>query len=345
MSCLVPVLDMLCPMHLILSPKGRVRAIGRTLRKVLHPTTVDDARFLELFEIQRPGGIDTFSDLRAAAGQKIALRLRQRRQTMLQGVAAPMDDGGLALNLSFGISVIDAVRDYGLSAGDFPVTDLTVEMLYLVEAKSLAMEASRHLNMRLRSAMIAAEEQAFTDTLTGLKNRRALDHVLPRALEAGRPVGLLSLDLDLFKAVNDTHGHAAGDAILQHVAQCMLDETRDADTLARVGGDEFIILLPGMRRIEPAIELAKRLITRIEVPLRYGSNDLQVSASIGIVLSNDLDAPDPAQTIEAADRALYEAKREGRGTFAVHEPEAPRPAASPTQHNPRRPARSPARSK
>lgn len=94
-------------------------------------------------------------------------------------VAGP-SEGQSIVNLSFGISVVDAVSDYSLNSADFAATDLTIEMLYLVEAKSAAMEASRKLNLRLQGAMIAAEEQAFTDTLTGLKNRRAMDHVLAR---------------------------------------------------------------------------------------------------------------------------------------------------------------------
>ena len=119
-------------------------------------------------------------------------------------------------------------------------------MLYLVEAKSAAMDESRALNSRLQGAKIAAEEQAFTDTLTGLKNRRALDHVMARLLAMGEVFSCMHVDLDYFKSINDTLGHAAGDHVLQVVAQVLVAETRAPDTIARVGGDEFVILVHDM---------------------------------------------------------------------------------------------------
>ena len=152
--------------------------------------------------------------------------------------------------------------DYALVSSDFAATDLAIEMLYLVEAKSAAMEASRKLNLRLQGAMIAAEEQAFTDTLTGLKNRRAMDHVLARLIEAGREFALMHIDLDFFKAVNDTLGHAAGDHVLQNVARIMVEETRSDDTVARVGGDEFVILFDGLTDRETLVRVAERIIQK-----------------------------------------------------------------------------------
>ena len=125
---------------------------------------------------------------------------------------------------------------HALSGADFPVTDLAVELLFLVEANTAAMEASRHLNLRLQGAKIGAEEQAYTDTLTGLKNRRALEHILARLRITHASFALLRLDLDCFKSVNDTRGHSAGDHVLQQVAHRMVHETRDSDTIARVGG-------------------------------------------------------------------------------------------------------------
>lgn len=194
-------------------------------------------RFLDRFDLRRPRAVMSMADLMASSGVKLHLRFRDPPATGLKGVLMPLPGGqGAIVNLSFGISILDAVRDYRLTSGDFAATDLAIEMLYLVEAKSAAMEASRLLNQRLQGARIAAEEQAFTDTLTGLKNRRAMDHVLGRVIATQMPFAVMHVDLDFFKAVNDRLGHAAGDHVLQEVARIMIDATRRGkDTVARTG--------------------------------------------------------------------------------------------------------------
>ena len=133
-------------------------------------------------------------------------------------------------------------------------------MLYLIEAKSAAMTESRKLNTRLQGAKIAAEEQAYTDTLTGLKNRRAMDHVLSKFIDVGEKFGLMQVDLDFFKAVNDTMGHAAGDHVLLEVAKILVEETRNDDLVARVGGDEFVLLFHKLTDLEQLNDIANRII-------------------------------------------------------------------------------------
>ncbi|MFP4275581.1 MAG: GGDEF domain-containing protein, partial [Paracoccaceae bacterium] len=155
-------------MHARLDAEGTIRHAGPTLRKLCDGAPPEGARFLDLFELTRPRGIASMADLAASSGTRLNLRLRGGPRTRLKGVLARVPEGGAVVNLSFGISILDAVRDYALTNADFAATDLAMEMLYLVEAKSAAMEASRMLNLRLRGAMIAAEEQAYTDTLTGL---------------------------------------------------------------------------------------------------------------------------------------------------------------------------------
>lgn len=148
----------------------------------------------------------------------------------------PTLDGGAFLNLSFGIGVAEAVRRHALTVEDFAATDLTVEMLYLVEAKTAVMDELRNLNRRLQGAKVAAEEQALTDQLTGLRNRRALDLQMKALIRLGASFGLMHIDLDFFKQVNDTLGHAAGDHVLREVARVLTQETRATDMAARVGG-------------------------------------------------------------------------------------------------------------
>ncbi len=308
------VLDMLCPMHVMISRTGHITHVGATLRKLRPELDWVGARFLEVFALKRPRAVTSIAHLRESVGIKLHLQLRDAPATELKGVAVESgSEDALIVNLSFGISVVDGVRTYDLTHADFAPTDLATEMLYLVEAKSTAMEAWRKLNLRLQGAMIAAEEQAFTDTLTGLKNRRAIDHVIARALERDSQFALMQLDLDFFKRVNDTLGHAAGDHVLQTVARIMVDETRSEDTVARLGGDEFVIVLPDVRDVAALRRIGARMIKRLEVPIPFEGSDCCISASIGTVFFEPGSGADMRRLLDDVDVALYASKRAGRG--------------------------------
>nr|WP_319949263.1 diguanylate cyclase [uncultured Shimia sp.] len=315
-------LDVLCPMHAVLDRDGVVCHSGPTLQKVYDKTDLIGTKFLDLFEVLRPRTINDMGSLLGTAGAKLHLRKSNMLQTALKGVLVPLPDtGGAIVNLSFGISIMEGVRDYALTEADFAATDLTIEMLYLIEAKSAAMEASRKLNLRLQGAMIAAEEQAFTDTLTGLKNRRAVDHILPRLIEHGAKFSCFQMDLDFFKAVNDTHGHPAGDHVLQHVARVLVEETRSDDCVARVGGDEFVLLFSGPKSRIQMSSIARRIIDRIETPVIFKGAECRISASIGIAVSDDVDPLCADAVLAAADSALYQCKNAGRATYAFYAPD------------------------
>lgn len=311
-------LDTLCPMHVTLDKTGHITGTGPTLQKLRPNSLMVGQRFLELFELTRPQAVTDMADLLAHSGAKLHLQLRDAPRTALKGVAMPIDQGAV-LNLSFGISVLDAVRDYALTSADFAATDLTIELLFLVEAKSAAMEASRKLNQRLQGAKIAAEEQAFTDTLTGLKNRRAMNHVLSRMAAAPQPFALMNLDLDFFKAVNDSLGHAAGDHVLQVAARIMVEETRDQDMVARTGGDEFVLVFDGLRDRRRLGGIARRLVARLQEPVPIDGQLCNISASIGTVLSVQSPGREPADLLHKADVALYASKRAGRGCHTFYD--------------------------
>lgn len=319
------LLDVLCPMHAILDATGHIVHAGASTHKLHGTGSAIGARFLEFFEMKRPRVATTMRELRQMAGVKLHLQLRAAPRTELKGVLVPLGEapafgpaGGAIVNLSYGISVLDAVNDFSLTSADFAPTDLAVEMLYLVEAKSAAMEASRKLNLRLQGAKVAAEEQAFTDTLTGLRNRRAMDKVLTRLMETEQDFALLNLDLDYFKAVNDNLGHAAGDFVLQRVAQIMVNETRDSDTIVRTGGDEFVLVFDRLTNRKRVDEICERLIQRLEEPISFNGQDCRISASIGATLSCDYKMPALEQMMEDADMALYEAKARGRGQHVIY---------------------------
>ena len=174
------------------------------------------------------------------------------------------------------------------------------------------------------STLMATQERlerlAFHDPLTGLPNRLLfrdrLDHALLRARREGHQVALLFVDLDHFKRVNDTFGHPAGDQLLRQVAQRLSAALRNEDTVARVGGDEFVVILEGLGDDTDVAEVAEQIIERFGEPLILGDERLLVSLSIGISLYPD-DADDASKLLERADRALYRTKAGGRNGYRL----------------------------
>jgi len=161
---------------------------------------------------------------------------------------------------------------------------------------------------------------ATTDSLTGLANRNLYHQRLNDAIEAadasGDSVALLAIDLDNFKPVNDTLGHPAGDKVLKAIAQRLLRLCRSNDLLARVGGDEFSLLVTSIEAAEPLDSLAERLIDAVAEPIRLDGEMVYLGVSVGIARYPG-EAKDAEQLIQHADRALYQAKHAGKNTWQV----------------------------
>jgi diguanylate cyclase (GGDEF)-like protein len=169
----------------------------------------------------------------------------------------------------------------------------------------------------------ARDHAALHDPLTGLANRSLiLDHLnlaLARAARRGTLTAVLFLDLDDFKRVNDTLGHAAGDELLVSVARRLGPAVRPADTLGRWGGDEFVVVCEDLERVSDGPAIVHRVAAAFDLPFEINGTLLSVEASIGVALSGG-DDDQPAALIHAADLAMYRAKRgDGDGERAGHE--------------------------
>ena len=163
-----------------------------------------------------------------------------------------------------------------------------------------------------RAAEAMSEHLALHDPLTALPNKRLLSDRLAIALSVARRaktrIGAIFVDLDGFKPVNDTWGHMAGDAVLRQIAQRLQSAMRQSDTVARVGGDEFVVLATGVEQRAELERLVDRLLAAIERPCEIEAGTAMVSASIGMAVYPD-DATEPSELIRRADAAMYEAKR------------------------------------
>lgn len=184
----------------------------------------------------------------------------------------------------------------------------------------LVMTRMMGLNRRLMSVSVELQERASTDLLTGLANRTEFHDRLQLALapldQAGE-VAVLLLDLDDFKDVNDTHGHAAGDALLEVAAQRLRQVVRSEDLVARLGGDEFAMLFRGPEAVAHALTVGKRAVDAFAEPVEVNGTSVHVGASVGLATS--CDGGDLDRVMREADVAMYTAKRLGKSRFARYD--------------------------
>ena len=161
------------------------------------------------------------------------------------------------------------------------------------------------------------------DPLTGLINRALfrdrLIHAMARSKRKDQPLAVMLLDLDRFKAVNDTLGHDIGDQLLKEVATRLMECVREVDTVARLGGDEFTAILEGISGEDDVLVVAKRIVDSIGSPFQIGPHNISIGVSIGITLYPS-DDEDLDELLRHADKAMYAAKQQGGGRYHFHSP-------------------------
>jgi diguanylate cyclase (GGDEF)-like protein/PAS domain S-box-containing protein len=206
---------------------------------------------------------------------------------------------------------IVAARTRSLMFRNLELDRLNAELRQLTEG----------LEETVRQRTAALVHQAQHDALTGLPNRRLLAERLERALATaaryGRSVGLLFLDLDGFKTVNDAYGHDAGDEVLVEVARRLSASLRGSDTLARLSGDEFVVLITEMHRWDDAREIGEALLERVAAPYLVKGCEVRLTVSIGVSIYPD-DASDATTLQQRADAAMYLAKDGGKNQVRFH---------------------------
>jgi len=190
----------------------------------------------------------------------------------------------------------------------------------------LAQALGTHLYMAVMQRRVEdmIRHQASHDPLTGLPNRLLFDKRLSLALVSahqwGEMLAVMFLDLDRFKTINDTLGHASGDQLLQQVAHRLAKCLKPSDTIARWGGDEFTLILPQVRSAHDATEIAKRIIKALKTPFEFHGQEIHVTTSIGIALA-PYDGEDAETLLKNADMAMYRAKQQGKNDFQLYAPD------------------------
>jgi diguanylate cyclase (GGDEF)-like protein len=219
------------------------------------------------------------------------------------------------LTLAVAVSVAQQLRHQ--QAGPFLYWCFAVLVLLVVGRQLLTVLDNQALNRQLAGMVGRLEHQVFHDPLTGLANRALfrdrVAHALALRARDPQPLATLFVDLDDFKTVNDTLGHASGDALLVAVAERLRRCVRGEDTLARLGGDEFAILLDHPGADGDAVAVAGRIVAAMEAPVAVGGASVRVTASVGVAVSSGAQQVD--EVLHQADVAMYTAKARGKDRF------------------------------
>jgi diguanylate cyclase (GGDEF)-like protein len=279
------------------------------------------------------------------AGWEYIDHVDKEHKSQLKKIALPSSekikllelDGTIAINLhKESWRYLDRLKKRGVTRVQiFPIAldDKLAAIVSLGYRKKLSLnnddiEHVRDLADRLAMALVTADRdeklyrQAHYDLLTNLPNRQLLNDRLEQhiihAHRENQMIGLLYVDLDRFKNINDTLGHSVGDKLLQHTAERLTKCVREADTVARLSGDEFIIILSNIADPKDASIIAEHIITRISEPFNINTHEILITPSIGITLY-PTDGTNTEELLKHADAAMYRAKESGRGKYMFFE--------------------------
>ena len=313
-----------------------------------------DGRWLRVSKSRLPDGsvIGIYTDITEAKTRELAL---QESEQQLRAIMESVGEGIMVLDTAARVQVAnpaaaaifgrDVVAMVGrhvdellVPQGELPAAlapDTRAEMVGIRgDGERFPAEVSMGLLCRSSGVRIATVRdvtlqkadrdqmllQATHDELTGLPNRRLfddrLDMTLRRAVRSGELVAVAFLDVDRFKTVNDSLGHGMGDRLLVALSRSLQASLRDSDTVARMGGDEFIFILPGLQRPDDAVMPARKLLEAVRVPVRIDEQELYVTASVGVAVF-PTDGQERDMLLRHADAALYRAKARGRNRFEL----------------------------
>ena len=265
-----------------------------------------------------------------ARDQSLGLALAERSATagtvvVLRGLEGPQ--GMLIL--------LNPIRGMKLGAHEQSLLTTVAGLISVALENGQLAEAIKA--MSLEKAELA--RRAFYDPLTQIANRSLFIETVATSLSqmasSQRPIAVMFIDLDGFKEINDTFGHAVGDRVLSAVAARLRVQVRKLDLAARIGGDEFGMLLDGMRHFSDASVVAQRIIETLRRPIPIGDAMVTIGASVGVAVVEDAaDAPEPEEMMRRADMAMYLAKRQGKNRFVVFDETARTPVIARTPEPP-----------
>ncbi len=318
-------LGRLMPFFMLLDDAGVIKAVGPAIQKAVAPAEMVGRPIFDIIRVLKPRWHDPECGLRDVLGERLKLELRDTTEpasATLFGMAIDVWHNGfpeVLVAATPGVNARAFVEQRGLKISDFGPVDGSADLLPLLAMQADMLEDSKKKSNHLIKARDAAERLANHDALTGLPNRRAFMSKLTSAVGRG-PVGIVHVDLDRFKEINDTYGHAAGDAALRHAASAISEVFGGEGDCARLGGDEFVAMLEHPPSDEDLKRMSQALLARLKVPFAPDYGQLTIGASIGIARADPSDKLTADDLLHHADLALYEVKRSGRGQISVCSP-------------------------